>query len=96
MEKIGIPIWRKASLNVEEISLYTGIGQATIRALMHAARHKQSDFPVFLVGDVGKVSRPALDRWLDDAAISHRDIKRAAKVVEDAPRKVGRPRKVRG
>lgn len=100
MERYLIPTWEKAVLNVEEASAYMGIGVEQIRALAHAARHGMGDFPAFWVGKAIKVSRRALLQWLDDVAVSHRDLTKAAAMVENAkqmsePRGRGRPRKRR-
>ena len=98
MERDLIPIWEKAVLNLEETAAYMGIGVAQIRALAHAARHGMGDFPAFWVGTSVKVARLPLLSWIADTAMSHRDLKRAAKIVENAKqvetaRKRGRPRK---
>ena len=95
-----IPTWEKAVLNVEEASAYMGIGVEQIRALAHAARHGMGDFPAFWVGKAIKVSRRALLQWLDEVAVSHRDLRKAVAMVENAkqmsePRGRGRPRKRR-
>lgn len=100
MEKDLIPIWEKAVLTIEETSAYMGIGTEQIRALAHAARHGMGDFPAFWVGNKIKVSRRALLQWLDDVAVSHRDLTKAAAMVENAKqmsevRGRGRPRKRR-
>ena len=94
MEKDLIPIWEKAVLTIEETSAYMGIGTEQIRALAHG------DFPAFWVGKTIKVSRRALLQWLDDVAVSHRDLTKAAAMVENAKqmseaRGRGRPRKRR-
>lgn len=96
MERDLIPTWEKAVLNVEEASAYMGIGVEQIRALAHAARHGMGDFPAFWVGKAIKVSRRALLQWLDDVAVSHRDLTKAAAMVENATKRElrrGRPRK---
>lgn len=98
MERDLIPTWEKAVLNVEEASAYMGIGVEQIRALAHAARHGMGDFPAFWVGKSIKVSRRALLQWIDDIAVSHRDLTKAAAMVENAKqmseaRGRGRPRK---
>ena len=95
-----IPTWEKAVLNVEEASAYMGIGVEQIRALAHAARHGMGDFPAFWGGKTIKVSRRALLQWLDEVAVSHRDLSKAAAMVENAKRMSeergrGRPRKSR-
>lgn len=100
MERDLIPTWEKAVLNVEEASAYMGIGVEQIRALAHAARHGMGDFPAFWVGKAIKVSRRALLQWLDDVAVSHRDLTKAAAMVANAKqmseaRGRGRPRKRR-
>ena len=98
MERDMIPVWEKAALTLEETALYMGVGVDTIRALAHAARHGMGDFPAFWVGTTAKVARLPLLKWLADAATSHRDLKRAAQMVENAEkigmtRRRGRPRK---
>lgn len=100
MARALIPTWEKAVLNVEEASAYMGIGVEQIRTLAHAARHGMGDFPAFWVGKTIKVSRRALLQWLDDVAVSHRDLSKAAAMVESAKqmseaRGRGRPRKRR-
>ena len=65
-----------------------------------AARHGMGDFPAFWVGKTIKVSRRALLQWLDEVAVSHRDLSKAAAMVENAKRMSeergrGRPRKRR-
>ena len=93
-----IPVWEKAALTIEEATAYTGIGERLIRSLVHASLHDRSDFPVFRIGDTSKIPRLPLLKWLADAATSHRDLKRAAQMVENAAkmeiqRGRGRPRK---
>lgn len=100
MGKELIPIWKKAALTVEEAAAYTGVRIELIRALAHAARHGMGDFPAFWVGKTIKVSRRALLQWLDDVAVSHRDLTKAAAIVENAKQMSeahgrGRPRKRR-
>lgn len=100
MERDMIPVWEKAALTLEETASYMGVGVDTIRALAHAARHGMGDFPAFWVGNKIKVSRRALLQWLDDVAVSHRDLTKAAAMVENAKqmseaRGRGRPRKRR-
>lgn len=98
MGKELIPIWKKAALTVEEAAAYTGVRIELIRALAHAAKHGMNDFPAFWVGTSVKVARLPLLSWIADTAMSHRDLKRAAAIVENAQqvetaRKRGRPRK---
>lgn len=95
-----IPVWEKAALTIEEATAYTGIGERLIRSLVHASLHDRSDFPVFRIGDTSKIPRLPLLKWLEDAATSRRDLKRAAAMVENAKqmseaRGRGRPRKRR-
>lgn len=98
MAKESIPLWQKAALTIEEASAYTGIGERLIRSLVHASLHDRSDFPVFRIGVTSKIPRLPLLKWLEDAATSRRDLKRAASMVENAmtaqtTRRRGRPRK---
>lgn len=98
MAKEVIPIWEKAALTIEETAVYMGVGVDTIRALAHAAKHGMGDFPAFWIGTTAKVARLPLLKWLADMATSHRDLKRAAQMVENAEkigmtRRRGRPRK---
>lgn len=100
MEKDLIPIWKKAALTAEETAAYMGVNRDLIRALAHAAKHGMGDFPVFWVGTSVKVARFPLLTWLADVATSHRDLKRAAQMVENAKqmgemRGRGRPRRRR-
>ena len=93
-----IPVWEKAALTIEEATAYTGIGERLIRSLVHASLHDRSDFPVFRIGDTSKIPRLPLLKWLEDAATSRRDLKRAAAMIENAVtaqtiRRRGRPRK---
>ena len=91
-----IPVWEKAALTIEEATAYTGIGARLIRSLVHASLHDRSDFPVFRIGDTSKIPRLPLLKWLEDAATSRRDLKRAAAMVENATKvemRRGRPRK---
>ena len=96
MAKEEIPVWEKAALTIEETTAYTGIGERLVRALAHAALHDRNDFPVFRIGVTVKIPRLPLLKWLDDAATSHRDLKRSAAMVENAEqvqmiRRRGRP-----
>ena len=98
MAKEVIPIWEKAALTIDETAAYTGIGGKLIRALAHASLNERSDFPAFRIGVTVKIPRLALLKWLEDVSISHRDIKRATEMVENAEqiqmiRRRGRPRK---
>ena len=98
MAEVSIPIWEKAALTIEEATAYTGIGERLIRSLVHASLHDRSDFPVFRIGDTSKIPRLPLLKWLEDAATSRRDLKRAATMLENAEqiqmtRRRGRPRK---
>lgn len=96
MAKEVIPVWEKAALTIEETSSYLGINENLIRALAHAAKHGLNDFPAFWVGRVVKVARKPLLKWLEDMATSHRDLKRAGQMVENAVNmemRRGRPRK---
>lgn len=98
MAKEVIPVWEKAALTIEETAAYMGVGEKIIRALVHAAKHGLNDFPAFWVGRVVKVARKPLLKWLEDMATSHRDLKRAGQMVENAEkigitRRRGRPRK---
>ena len=78
-------------------------GALTVTVLLmdaHAARHGMGDFPVIWVGKTIKVSRRALLQWLDDVAVSHRDLTKASAMVESVKqmseaRGRGRPRKRR-
>ncbi len=91
-----IPVWEKAALTIEETVAYTGIGGKLIRALAHASLNERSDFPAFRIGVTVKIPRLALLKWLEDVATSHRDLKRAAAMVENATKvemRRGRPRK---
>ena len=95
-----VPIWEKAALTVEETIAFTGIGRDTVRALVFAALNDVGDFPAFRVGKSIKVARLPLLDWLRDAALSHRDLKRAEAIVAHAREmaaapKRGRPRKMR-
>lgn len=98
MERDLIPIWEKAVLTIEETASYMGVHENLVRALANASKHDLNDFPAFWVGRVIKVARKPLLKWLADAATSHRDLKRAAQMVENAEkigmtRRRGRPRK---
>ena len=98
MAKESIPLWQKAALTIKEASAYTGIGERLIRSLVHASLHDRSDFPVFRIGGTSQIPRLPLLKWLEDAATSRRDLKRAASMVENAmtaqmTRRRGRPRK---
>lgn len=100
MTKKEIPVWEKATLTIDETAAYTGIGGKLIRALAHASLNERSDFPAFRIGVTVKIPRLALLKWLEDVSTSHRDIKRAAEMVENAEqmseaRGRGRPRKRR-
>lgn len=100
MERDLIPIWEKAALSAEEAAAYMGVNRELIRALAHAAKHGMSDFPAFWVGKSIKVARPPLLSWIADVAVSHRDLKQAAAMVENAKqmseaRGRGRPRRRR-
>ena len=100
MERDMIPVWEKAALTLEETAAYMGVGVDTIRALAHAAKYGMGDFPAFWVGTTAKVARLPLLKWLADVATSHRDLKQAARMVENAERMSetrgrGRPRKKR-
>ena len=99
MAKEAIPLWNKAALTIEETAAYTGIGERLIRSLVHASLHDRSDFPVFRIGETSKIPRLPLLKWLEDAATSRRDLKRAAAMVENVEvmskvRRRGRPRKM--
>lgn len=98
MAKKEIPVWEKAALTIDETAAYTGIGGKLIRALAHASLNERGDFPAFRIGVTVKIPRLALLKWLEDVSISHRDINRAAAMVENAEqvqitRRRGRPRK---
>lgn len=98
MERDLIPIWEKAVLTIEETASYMGVHENLVRALANASKHDLNDFPAFWVGRVIKVARKPLLKWLEDMATSHRDLKRAAQMVENAAkmeiqRGRGRPRK---
>ena len=98
MERDLIPIWEKAVLTIKETASYMGVHENLVRALANASKHDLNDFPAFWVGRVIKVARKPLLKWLADAATSHRDLKRAAQMVENAEkigmtRRRGRPRK---
>ena len=98
MAKESIPLWQKAALTIKEASAYRGIGERLIRSLVHASLHDRSDFPVFRIGETSQIPRLPLLKWLEDAATSRRDLKRAASMVENAmtaqmTRRRGRPRK---
>ncbi|BEU87425.1 hypothetical protein TAMA11512_08890 [Selenomonas sp. TAMA-11512] len=100
MERDTIPIWEKATLTIEETVTLTGLGRDTVRALTFAALNGVGDFPAFKVGRTARVARLPLLDWLRDVARSHRDLKRAEAIVENAkkmgtPRGRGRPRKRR-
>lgn len=100
IEKELIPIWEKAALTAEETAAYMGVNRELIRALAHAAKHGMSDFPAFWVGKSIKVARPPLLSWIADVAVSHKDLKQAAAMVENAKqmgeaRGRGRPRRRR-
>ena len=95
-----VPIWEKAALSVEETIALTGFGRDTVRALTFAALNDAGDFPAFRIGRSIKVARLPLLDWLRDAALSHRDLKRAEAIVAHAREmaaapKRGRPRKMR-
>ncbi len=95
-----IPIWEKAALTAEEAAAYMGVSRELIRALAHAAKHGMSDFPAFWVGKSIKVARPPLLSWLTDVAASHKNLKQATVMVENAKqmseaRGRGRPRRRR-
>ena len=95
-----IPIWEKAALTAEETATYMGVSRDLVRALAHAAKHGMSDFPAFWVGTSIKVARPPLLSWLTDVAVSHKDLKQAAAMIENAKqmsetRGRGRPRRRR-
>lgn len=96
--KAAIPIWEKAALSTEETAAYMDVNADLVRALALASKHGMNDFPAFWVGPSVKVARLPLLEWLADTAMSHRDLKRAAAIVENAKqvdmkRKRGRPRK---
>ena len=96
----SVPIWEKAALTVEETIALTGFGRDTVRALTFAALNDVGDFPAFRIGRSIKVARLPLLDWLRDAALSHRDLKRAEAIVAHAREmaaapKRGRPRKMR-
>ena len=96
MERDLIPIWEKAALTIEETASYMGVHENLVRALANASKHDLNDFPAFWVGRVIKVARKPLLKWLADVATSHRDLKRAAAMVENATKvemRRGRPRK---
>ena len=93
-----IPIWEKAALSTEETAAYMDVHADLVRALALASKHGMNDFPAFWVGTSIKVARLPLLSWLADTAMSHKDLKRAAAMVEHAKqvemtRKRGRPRK---
>lgn len=93
-----IPVWEKAALTIEETASYIGVHENLVRALANASKNDLNDFPAFWVGRVIKVARKPLLKWLADVATSHRDLKRAAAMVENAvtaqtTRRRGRPRK---
>ena len=94
----AIPVWEKAALTIEETASYMGVHENLVRALANASKNDLNDFPAFWVGRVIKVARKPLLKWLEDVATSHRDLKRAAAMVENAEqmqmtRRRGRPRK---
>jgi len=96
--KAVIPIWEKAALSTEETAAYMDVHADLVRALALASKHGMNDFPAFWVGTSIKVARLPLLKWLADTAMSHRDLKRAATMDENAKqvdmkRKRGRPRK---
>lgn len=98
MAKEVIPVWEKAALSAEETAAYMDVNVDLVRALALAAKHGMNGFPAFWVGTSIKVARLPLLSWLADTAMSHRDLKRAATMVENAKqvdmkRKRGRPRK---
>ena len=98
MEQEAIPVWEKAALTIKETASYMGVHEDLVRALANASKHNLNDFPAFWVGRVIKVARKPLLKWLEDVATSHRDLKRAAAMVENAEqmqmtRRRGRPRK---
>ena len=101
MEDVAtIPVWEKAALSVEETIALTGFGRDTVRALTFAALNDVGDFPAVRIGRSIKVARLPLLDWLRDAALSHRDLKRAEAIVAHAREmaaapKRGRPRKMR-
>lgn len=100
MEKDLIPLWKKAALTAEEAAAYMGVSRDLVRALAHAAKHGTGDFPAFWVGTSIKIARPSLLSWLADVAVSHKDLKQAAAMVENAKqisetRGRGRPRRRR-
>mgnify|MGYP002740884064 FL=1 len=93
-----IPVWEKAALTIEETASYMGVHENLVRALANASKNDLNDFPAFWVGRGIKVARKPLLKWLEDVATSHRDLKRAAAMVENAEqmqmtRRRGRPRK---
>jgi hypothetical protein len=91
-----IPVWEKAALTIEETASYMGVHENLVRALANASKNDLNDFPAFWVGRVIKVARKPLLKWLADVATSHRDLKRAAAMVENATKvemRRGRPRK---
>lgn len=93
-----IPVWEKAALTIEETASYMGVHENLVRALANASKNDLNDFPAFWVGRVIKVARKPLLKWLEDVATSHRDLKWAAAMVENAEqmqmtRRRGRPRK---
>ena len=95
-----IPVWEKAALTIEETASYMGVHENLVRALANASKNDLNDFPAFWVGNAIKVSRRALLQWLDDVAVSHHDLTKAAAMVENAKqmsevRGRGRPRKRR-
>ena len=91
-----IPVWEKAALTIEETASYIGVHENLVRALANASKNDLNDFPAFWVGRVIKVARKPLLKWLEDVATSHRDLKRAAVMVENGTKvemRRGRPRK---
>lgn len=93
-----IPVWEKAALTIEETASYIGVHENLVRALANASKNELNDFPAFWVGRVIKVARKPLLKWLADVSTSHRDLKRAVAMVENAvtaqtTRRRGRPRK---
>lgn len=96
MAKEEIPVWEKAALTIEETASYIGVHENLVRALANASKHDLNDFPAFWVGRVIKVARKPLLKWLEDSAMSHRDLNRAAAMVDNAAKlemRRGRPRK---
>lgn len=60
-ESMSIPIWEKQNLTIKEASMYSGIGETTIRSLL-----KQKNCPFLLmVGKKQLVKKKKFDEYIE-------------------------------